>query len=791
VVSRLHLKLVRDVRSAFWQFAAISIVASLGVAVFHGLLMAYENQKQSYAISYGRLRFAHVTVPMKRAPRAVLGQLGRLPGARAVEGRIVVDVEVKQDSGRRPRVTGRLVSIPAGRESRVNLVHVREGRLLGSGFEREALLEASFADRHRYHPGDSIYPVLSGHKVRFRVVGIVASAEYIYAVQSKQFLMPTPETFGVLFVPQQQIETLLGMAGSINEAAFLTAPGQELTVGKLAFGRLKAYGAQEPITQKQQPSNMLLQSDLDGYRPMAVVMPILFLGTAALAVSTVLARWVQAQRGQIGFLRASGFPARALLFHYVQLGLIAGVGGGLVGMALGQLFGVWISAIYAEFLRMPFQIVEPQPQVAAAGFCLSLFACSVGALGPARQAAALAPAEAMRGQIPAAPRFAARFRLPLMAALPLRNLLRRPLRTFGTAAGVGSATMLLVLSAGLIDSMTHSMQTYLNDIQRYDLLVGFSAPRSQAIIGHLARWPGVRRAEPSLELPIRARHGDRDEETVAIGIIPGARLRRLPGPDSLPMFPLPGGGLFSTSLARKLLVEPGAWLHLAFTQNTKEAHARLDVRSGPTIVQPVGTPVYVPMRDLQRRFAAQLGMPPDAVTGALLSIEPAFLSGIRHRLNRMEGMSTVQTKAELEKLIWDLTGYSKAFMNLFMLFGLAMAFAVTFTATDSVLWERTRELATLRTLGFGMGRIALLVSIENLVMAAFGALGGLMPGRWIAEGLMNASQTEGFTMQIHIEPATYVAAAAGPLTLVLLAQWPGLRRIRKLDLAAAIRLRDE
>jgi putative ABC transport system permease protein len=157
----------------------------------------------------------------------------------------------------------------------------------------------------------------------------------------------------------------------------------------------------------------------------------------------------------------------------------------------------------------------------------------------------------------------------------------------------------------------------------------------------------------------------------------------------------------------------------------------------------------------------------------------------------MEGMSTVQTKAELEKLIWDLTGYSKAFMNLFMLFGLAMAFAVTFTATDSVLWERTRELATLRTLGFGMGRIALLVSIENLVMAAFGALGGLMPGRWIAEGLMNASQTEGFTMQIHIEPATYVASAAGPLTLVLLAQWPGLRRIRKLDLAAAIRLRDE
>ena len=50
--------------------------------------------------------------------------------------------------------------------------------------------------------------------------------------------------------------------------------------------------------------------------------------------------------------------------------------------------------------------------------------------------------------------------------------------------------------------------------------------------------------------------------------------------------------------------------------------------------------------------------------------------------------------------------------------------AVTYTTTDIILWERTRELATLRTLGFSIRRMALLVTIENLGVALTGALPG-------------------------------------------------------------------
>ncbi|MBI3909729.1 MAG: ABC transporter permease [Armatimonadetes bacterium] len=792
-MSHLHLKLLRDVRAALWQFLAISLVASLGVAMFHGMLVAYLNQKASYQVSYQRLGFADVWVAMEGAPRSVVRAIARLPGVRAVEGRLVAEVEVEQERGRRPRVMGRLVTLPSGPDAvgTVNRLRLLEGRPLANPPRREVLLEASFARAHSYRPGDRLYPKFNGERVSFVVAGIVASPEYIYPVQSKQFLVPTPETFGVLFAPQREVEALLGKAGSINEVVLLTEEGRALAVGQAVARRLRSYGPQAPMTQAEQPSNQLLQSDLEGYKPILVVMPTLFLGVAGLAVALVLARWVQAQRGQIGFLRASGFSARAILCHYLEVGLVAGVGGGILGVALGYWLGGFISGMYERLLHMPYFVRESYPEVAAIAFGLSLAACLLGAAGPARQAARIPPAEAMRGQMPTRPSRLAQVRLPLALALPLRNVLRRPLRTLGTAAGVLSAVMLLVVSGSLIDSMDEGMELYLREIQRYDLSVGFLPPRSQTVLYHLARWPGVLHAEPSLEIPVRVGHDGFEKETVAVGVVPGSRLRHLVGPGGRPLVPLPGTILFSDTLAKRLRVEVGDVLRLAYIQNTRYRNADADLPAGHPVRQPIGFPVYMRLDELQHRFAARLGMPPDAIAGALLEVDPRYLVGIRDRLHRLDGVALVQTKGELERQIGELTAFSRTFLWVMFLFASAMAFVVVYTATDTALWERTRELATLRTLGFGMRRIGWLVSLENLLVAGVGALAGLYPGQWLARLLIQASQTEGFSMQAVVAPRSYLLALAGPLLMVFLAQWPGLRRISRLDLAAAIRLREE
>jgi hypothetical protein len=81
--------------------------------------------------------------------------------------------------------------------------------------------------------------------------------------------------------------------------------------------------------------------------------------------------------------------------------------------------------------------------------------------------------------------------------------------------------------------------------------------------------------------------------------------------------------------------------------------------------------------------------------------------------------------------------------------------------------------------------------VENLLTAAAGAAVGVPADRCVAAWLIATQHTGGFSIHAVVEPRTYLLEVGSTFLLVLLAQWPGLLRIRHLDLAASIRLRDE
>lgn len=789
-MGRLTLKLLRDLRAALWQFLAITFVSGLGVAMYYGPMLSYERQKDSYQLSYRKLAFADVGITFRRAPVSTTATLARIPGVEAIEGRISEVAEVEQDNGRRPRVIGRLISVPANRDLRVNRLKLLSGRPLGTRGEREVLLETQFAAANGYRPGDRIYPRFGGRRVAFTVAGIVSSAEFIYPVLGSQFAMPMPGVFGAMFVPEKAIGPLLGLTGQINEVVALTAPGNAREVGEAMKLRLRAYGPDNPVLQADQPSNKLLQSDLEGNRAMLVIMPMLFLGSAALAVGLMLARWVQAQRGIVGFLRASGFSARAILVHYLMAGQVIGIAGGVVGVALGTMLAGWYGDAYDRLLQTPYHAQQSRVEILLTALALSQAACFFGALGPARQAANTLPADAMRGEIPPRPTGLLKLRLPLAVAMPVRSLMRRPWRTLGTASGVASAVVLMVISGAFSDSINSVLDGSLEDFRRYDVTVSFVPARSRTIVAAMARWPGVTRAEESLDIPARVTHGDLRKDTVLMGIAPDARLRSLRDPAGRSVRPAPGSLVFGDALAKKVGAEPGDLLHAAYPQNIVGRRAESVLRSGPRVHTYIGLPGYMDLTDLRRRFAARLQMPPDAVSGAVLSVAPGYLPAVRNRLHGTDGVALVLTYTEMKKQVDDLTAFGKTFIAMMFLMGAGMAFAVIYTVTDIVLWERTRELATLRTLGFGMGHITRLVSVENLLVAGFGALAAIYPALLVARFMLESVSSEGFSMTLVARPQTYLLAFVGALAVVPLAQWPGLRRIRRMDLAEAIRLRE-
>jgi putative ABC transport system permease protein len=789
-MSRLNTKLWRELGRSKWQFVAVAATVTLGIAFFHGSLSSYGNLGRSYELTYRTLAFGDVWVRMAGAPDTLVRRVELLPGVRVTVGRIVQEVRVRLKGRPVHEVMGRLISLPAERQPDANRVRVIAGRYFKPQSAREVLLESSFAKAHGFRPGDFIYPTIQEQEIRFRIVGLVQSPEYIYSIQSKQYLVPTPGTFGVMFIPQHEAELLLDLGGTINEICVITDPGKRDAVARLVRPLTDRYGGEEPVTRDEQPSNKLLMADLSGYRQMAVILPLLFLTGTVLTSYTLLARLAQAQAVQIGVLRAMGFGQRAILMHFLWLAAAPAAVGGVFGVGLGYLFAWGITRLYVELINIPYMFFEVRPWLILAAFVIAVAAGLVGALAPARSAARLPPAQAMSQQGAMTDRMPAALRwfgagLPMSLKLPVRNLMRRPKRAVYTVLGIVLGVCLMLVSFALLDAVDNAVSTYFTEIERYDLSVGFAPDQPGRVITQISSWPGVMRAEPTLDLPIEVERRGVTHSTVLTGLPADSELRHLTTQAGASARPQPGQALIGRLLADKFNVSDGDLLTIKYAQNRREFKIVRTVRVGPAITQPIGSAVYMGMVDVRTLFGDRLGMPLSAASGALIKADPRRLDWVRKRLDRMPTVAAVQTRQQAHQQIEDLMRFSRAFTGILAFFGVGLAFAVVFTSVSISVLERMRELATLRTLGYSLRRIAGFIIVENLLLAAVGIGVGLPIGRWLDVYLMTASQTESVTLEPVIFARTYLFALTGAVALTLLSQVPSFISLRRLNLAMA------
>ena len=143
----------------------------------------------------------------------------------------------------------------------------------------------------------------------------------------------------------------------------------------------------------------------------------------------------------------------------------------------------------------------------------------------------------------------------------------------------------------------------------------------------------------------------------------------------------------------------------------------------------------------------------------------------------------VKTGQEQARADAEETDEFISFLQTFLLAfaGIAL-FVGSFVIANSLsitIAQRTREFATLRTIGATNRQILGSVLVEALVVGTVASVVGLFLGLLLAKGLFNLFDAVGFTLPntgLVFEPRTiYVALAAGILVTVLASVYPGLR----------------
>ena len=785
-MSILDRKLWRDMARSKAQFMAIILTVGVGIAAFGTSYDAFVNLKASYNSLYDQLHFADLTVNGDVAEE--VADAGRtIDGVTAVETRLQRDIPLRINGSH--KMLGRLVSVPADRQPAVNALMVLEGGYLDDERPDSVLVEQHMAGHFGLVPGDGLEVRSPDGWRTVTVAGIVASAEYLWPVRSRQDPFPLFDEFGVIFASHDLAASVTGDA-SHNSAVFsVTDEGTVNALAALARDR----GAGEVFTQDQQVSNELLHTDVEGFGQMAVMFPMLFLAAGGMATYILLTRLITAQRPIIGTLMASGFRRRTVLRHYFTYGVVVGLGGAIPGAIVGTFVARVATGAYTSAISVPVTVSPLHWETALVGILFGLATGALAAAAPAYAASRLAPVDAMAALTPGAtggPSIAERLvpplrRLPGRWKLIMRGIERNRRRTVYTAAGIILALTLILVSWGMIDTMTVLLGRQFKDIQRQDAQVYLWSPANAEALEALRAVDGVALAEPVAEMRVLIRRRDRSYSTTLVGLQPDTQMHGFREPSGRSTT-LPAEGILAgKAIAGLLDVRAGDEVELVFP----DFGVQLTERITGFVDEPLGSSAYVALPHLDR-LAADAGFSGTVAMSAMLKYEPGVDRRVlRSRLNDLPGTAAFMDSRALYDMFRSFMGLFYAIVGIMLAFGAVMAFALIFNTMSVNISERTVEIAMLMAAGVSRGTLVRLITYENMILSALGVLPGLAVGYLVSWLFMASYSTDLFSFDLHMKPLTLVVSAAAIMAVALLSQWPGLRALKHLDVATVVRER--
>ncbi|WP_425072777.1 ABC transporter permease [Sagittula sp. S175] len=782
----LDIKLLRDFERLWIQGVAIAVVLACGVAILltaFGMHTALTDTRAAY---YERNRFADVFADARRAPNSLLPEIAALPGVYAVEPR--VQGLATLDLPNRDEVAmGQFLSWPADNDPLLNVPLLKTGTYPEK--PGEVMVTTSFAEANAFDIGAQFSANLSGQRRTLTITGTALSPEFIYTI-GPGALMPDNEGFGVIWMPESQMEAAFDMAGAFNHLALkLSADAVQADVLDRLDDLLDPYGGQGAHGRDLQMSDAFVTSEINQLAGMARVVPPIFFAISAFLVGMVMSRIVALERSEIGLLKALGYSDLEISIHYQLLAVLIAFIGIALGWGLGTLLARLMAWQYAQFFEFPYLIFRVPAWVYAASGLAALLTTMLGALNAALKAARLAPAIAM--QPPAPPVFRrslldvlmTAFRLKQTTIMVLRRLLRWPIRSALTAAGLGAATASVIASGFMGDALGKIVDTAFNQSMRQDAMVLFTQDVPDSALTDLSRLPGVLMVEGQQFHAVILRHGPLEKRVSLEARPEGADLSRALGTDGQPITPPEGGILLSDRLATALDVQTGQTIEVEFLTGLRETH---DMPVAGRVEQYFGLGAYVATETLDRLLRRS----PQINVGNLL-LDDTQLPELHAALQDTPALSGLIMMDENRRAFEETINQNVSVINgVYAAIAILITVGVAYNGARIQLSENARELASLRILGFTRAEVSFVLIAETMLLAIAAQPIGWLLGAWIAQALSNSFTSDLYGIPLVLEPANFARASLIVLAASLASVLVVRRRLDRMDLVAVMKTRE-
>jgi len=782
-------KLFRDLWLMRGSVVAIVLVIAAGVATYVMARCALESLKRAQSDYYAQFRFAQIFVHMERAPQSLEQRIAAIPGVDQVQTRIVVHAKVDLPDFVEP-ATAKLISIPDNSLPNLNRLHLRNGRYPTPGVTGEVLVSEGFASVHSLLPGDGVRAIINGRFRQLTVVGVALSPEYIFQIREGDVL-PDDRRYGVFWIGRSELAAAFDLQGAFNDVACSLVPGAiEADVIQRLDQLTVPYGGVGAIGRADQSSHRFVTNEMQELRGMALVVPTIFLAISAFLLNMVVLRLVATQREQIAALKAFGYTNPEVAWHYIKLVTLILGQGVILGIAAGAYFGHHITRLYSHFFHFPVFNFYLAPTVLLSACFVSIVSAFSGTLSAVWRVVSLSPAAAMR---PASPTTFGPSSLERMGfgrylsapmKLVLRKLERHPIRSLLTCLGISLAVAVLILGSFMLDAVDYAIQAQYSVAMREDISVVLTEHSSSNALHAIRSLPGVRWCEPFRAISTRLRNRSHVRRVEVLGMDSKPELHRLMDIDSHSIVLPPTGIVLSEKLGQVLELQVGDTLHLEVLEGKRP---QIDLPVVGLIKDFAGTAAYM-HRDAMNRIMGEGSI----VSGAFVAADSSRIDQLFRDLKQAPRVASVLIKGSTMRSFRDTVGENLLRMrSSIVIFASVIAVGVVFNSARIAFDERSRELATLRVIGFTRAETSFLLFGELAIITTFAIPLGLIFGYGLAFLVIRFSyDTELFRMPLVVNRSTYGFAAVVTVAATIGSTLIVRRMLDQLDLVAVLKAKE-
>ena len=416
---------------------------------------------------------------------------------------------------------------------------------------------------------------------------------------------------------------------------------------------------------------------------------------------------------------------------------------------------------------------------------VDILAAGAGTFGAVMRAVRIPPAEAMRPEVPA------RYKRTLLETplisrylgtagrMVLRNIARHPFRAAASVFGISFAVAILMVGLVFNDVIDRLIQTQFFQAERQDVTVNFVEPEAAPRSTRSAVCPESSRSSRSVPSPFAcAPHIASDTSP-----LPGYRRLHVSNASSIATanrFASPGGVVLSQTLANALEVRTGD----VVTMEVLEGHRPIrQVEVTGLVDDLLGLSAYMDIDALH-----QMMQEGDVATGALMLVDAAQEAELSTTLKETPTVAGTGFKRSVLKRFREVLAANlglSIFINL--VFASVIAFGVVYNAARISLSERSRELASLRVLGFTRAEISLILMGELALLTLVSLPVGGVFGYSLAAGMMGSIDSEVYRFPLYVSRQAVAWSFLGIIGAALVSGLIVRRKLDALDLVAVLR----